>query len=237
MANHQDDDLPMDDLRGDDQPVDGRSDAERAFPTADEWLALPPPKVAPEFVDRTLARLRDVGLVAPAPPDADAAPALPPSLLAHLPAPAPSPRFVERALRAVQQDRADRWRRLLLRYDAPVPTPDFVARTLAALRREPTASAHRSRHGVWLALATAAAAALLLVLRPGRPAAALRALLAELPATAAVAHSPAVLSSLLAADDWVDGKANDRAADWRDGGPLRAADGGRLWFELAEARR
>lgn len=229
MASHQDDDLPRDD-----PPVDPRSDGERAFPTVafptvDEWLTLPPPKVAPEFVDRTLARLRDVGLVAAAPPDADAAPALPPELLAHLPAPAPSPRFVERALQAVQQDRADRWRRLLLRYDAPVPTPDFVARTLAALRREPTASAHRSRHGVWLWLATAAAAALLLVLRPGRPAAALRALLAELPATAAVAHSPAVLSSLLAADD--------RAADWADGGPLRAADGGRLWFQDAEARR
>lgn len=179
----------------DDDQVDERERERAPFPPEAGWLDLPPPPIGDDFVGRTIARLRDAGALAPAAASERDDDVLPRELLAALQPPAPQPDFVASTFAAVQRQRADQWRRLLLRYDAPAPTPDFVNRTLLALR--PMAKSRRRwPHVAWLALATAAAVMLLAVLRPERPAFALRTLLADAP-TSAAAHSPALLSHVL----------------------------------------
>lgn len=169
------------------------------FPPERDWLELAPPPIGADFVGRTLARLRDAGLLAPGTPEA-AAPELPQGLLATHAPPPPAADFVERTWQRIRADRADRWRRLLLRYEAPLPRADFVDRTLAALRG--TAAPRRrilprlSASG-WVA-AVAAAVLLLVALWPQRRAGSLRTVIATAPAAAAYAQSPVLLSHLLA---------------------------------------
>src|SRR5262245_45728375 len=166
----------MDDPRRDDRrPLDDPEGP--PFPPEAGWLELEPPPVGDDFVGRTLARLKHVGIVAPGDDAAeleaaedDSGQLLRPDLLAQLRAPAPSRAFVDRALGRGMRARADAWSRLLLRYDAPEPTPDFVARTLAALAPLPRRAGGRLRRFALVLLPLAAAAALLLLLRPQRPA-------------------------------------------------------------------
>ena len=169
----------------------------RAFPSEPEWLALPTPPVADDFVARTLAALqqdRAAGMPAAGePPAADgetdtntggavAGHLLTPNLLRHFAPPEPTTDFVARTLRAVQDDRRARWRELLARHVAPEPTPEFVARTLRALandhaapssaRRAGTRSATRWPTARWLPpllLAAATVTALVLLQQPPAP--------------------------------------------------------------------
>ncbi len=214
------------------------------FPPESGWLDAEPPSFGEDFVGRTLARLRDVGLVAAAADGTTDVPAglsseqrsgLPADLLAKFVAPAPTPGFVDRALAAVNTDRADRWRRLLLRYDAPDPTPDFVARTMAALRPAPTIARFRPLRVAFTLLAAASVAGLLLWLVPRPPAHSLRQLLASAAPARAASQSPALLSHLLAAPQRSDATAFDGDADSADA-PLPVA-GDWLWLAHAEARR
>lgn len=101
----------------------------RTFPGEAEWLSLPPPPIAPDFAERTLAALREQA------GDGGDLP-LPRELLAAHRAPEPSREFAARTLQALADDRAARWRELLARHVAPEPSPEFVARTLAALARD-----------------------------------------------------------------------------------------------------
>jgi hypothetical protein len=196
-------------------------DPEAAFRGESEWLELPPPEVAPGFVDRTLAALADAGLVAAAPPFADEP--LPQELLAGHAPPPPSRGFVDRALQRVQRDRAEHWRELLLRYESPAPTHDFVARTLRALAGAPRR--RRSFPRRWPLPALLAAAAALLLWFAIRPQAPLHELAAAAPPSAAWAHSPALLTHLLARQQPA-------------GSPFQVAgDGAWLWLAAAEARR
>jgi hypothetical protein len=171
---------------------------EPEFPGEREWLLLPPPEVQPEFVDRTLARLRDARLLRPASDDGAAGPPLPPELLAAHATPPPRRDFVARALERAQRDRAADLRRLLLRYETALPTADFVDRTLRALR----ADAPRRRFVFpWrgLGVPLLAAAALLFLLRPQPDPDALRPFARAAAPALAVAYGPTVLGRLLAA--------------------------------------
>lgn len=163
----------------------------RAFPNEAEWLSLPAPPVADDFVARTLAALQQDRAAEPAaasePAAADAGGGvaghlLTPDLLRHFAPPEPTADFVARTLRAVQDDRRTRWRELLARHVAPEPTPEFVARTLRALaddRPGPTTVRRAGRWslGRWSAarwlppLLLAAATVAALVLLQARPAA------------------------------------------------------------------
>jgi len=212
------------------------------FPPEAGWLELEPPPVGDDFVGRTLARLKHVGLVGAGddtadleatgldPADDDSGQQLRPDLLAQLRAPTPSRAFVDRTLARVTRDRADAWSRLLLRYDAPEPTPDFVARTLRALAPLPARAGGRLRRLALVLLPLAAAAALLLLLRPQREAWALRDYVAtSIATTTAPAQSPALLSHLLAA-----AAATPRANAEL---PVLPPDGAWLWLAAAEGRR
>jgi hypothetical protein len=224
-----------------DRPIE-RNAPIAPFPPEDGWLDLEPPTVGADFVGRTLAVLRDAGVLdaaADAGSDHGDGDPLPSELMATYRVPPAGANFVERTLQHAQQARADQWRRLLLRYDAPAPTADFVARTLAALQTaRPPGARSRSRSGArpWgpVLLAAAAAALLLVLLRPARQEPLLRELVADadlaLAPSLAVSRSPAVLSHLLAAID--DAGAGDRGAL-----PVHPADGGWLWLAAAEAGR
>lgn len=103
----------------------------RTFPREDEWLALPPPPITADFVERTLAALSPAG----APDDAALAaqPSLPANVLDAFAPPTAAADFVARTVAAVGDDRRNRWREVLAKHVAPEPAPEFVARTLAAL--------------------------------------------------------------------------------------------------------
>ena len=106
----------------------------RPFPSEAEWLELPPPPFAGDFVARTLAALRqDREPSADGPRDEPAGHLLSADQLAAFEVPEPSVDFVARTLRAVQEDRRARWQELLAKYVSPEPSPEFVARTLRAL--------------------------------------------------------------------------------------------------------
>jgi hypothetical protein len=112
------------------------------FPAEDEWLELPAPRIRPGFVDATLARvLADAAERTSGDTEAPGAapPELPAGLLAAFAAPAPSAGFVDKVATAVQRDRAEGWRELLLHYESPEPSPEFVARTMRALGSRPAA--------------------------------------------------------------------------------------------------
>jgi len=126
------------------------------FPSEAEWLDLPPPPIAPDFVARTVAAVLAAGNAA----GPEGGPSR--EQLASFAPPEPSPDFVARTLQAVRQDRVRRWRELLARYVAPEPSPAFVARTLRALADRPvatggTAAAARRRRWTGPLLAAAAA--------------------------------------------------------------------------------
>jgi len=169
------------------------------FPGEEDWLLLPVPDVQPEFVDRTLARLRDAGLLRPVADDGASGPALPPELLAAHATPPPRRDFVERVLESTQRDRAADLRRLVLRYETALPTADFVERTLRALR---AAAPQRRSAFPWrgLGVPLLAAAALLFLLRPQPDRDALRPFARAAEPALAVAYGPTVLGRLLAAD-------------------------------------
>jgi hypothetical protein len=207
---------------------------ERAgFPSETDWLGLPPPPIADDFVVRVLDRLQHAGLVAGELPANDldpndpgeAAVDLPPGLLASY-APSPvRPDFVARTLARIQRDQAERWRELLLRYESPDPTPDFVGRTLRALASDsrPPATARRLPRPLTLGMLAAAAATVLWLLLPEQSSP-LAEFVAGAPASSAYAHSPTLLTHVLA------------AANAPDAVPALAADAGWLWLATAEAR-
>lgn len=124
------------------------------FPGEHEWLSLPAPPVAADFVARTLFALaedrRAAGGRDPIEVDAEEVDSENPEsedpdagdlglsaaqLATFSPAP-PSPDFVDRTLRRLDDDRRTRWQEMLARYVAPEPSPAFVQRTLAALAEE-----------------------------------------------------------------------------------------------------
>lgn len=157
----------------------------RPFPSEAEWLSLPAPPVADDFVARTLAALQQDRQSRPAEPAAAEAETddgggvaghlLTPDLLRHFAPPEPTTDFVARTLRAVQDDRRSRWRELLARHVAPEPTPEFVARTLRALAEDRSGPATVRRSWSlqrWLPpLLLAAATVTALVLLQSQPAA------------------------------------------------------------------
>ncbi len=143
----------------------------RSFPSESEWMNLPAPPIADDFVARTLAALRETArhetdqhgtnLRSDQPEVATEGAAegtvvghlLTPDLLAAFKAPEPSKDFVARTLQAVQDDRRSRWRDLLAKYVAPEPSPEFVARTLRALANDgnlsPRPAARSGAHAPW----------------------------------------------------------------------------------------
>jgi hypothetical protein len=143
----------------------------RSFPSESEWMDLPAPPIADDFVARTLAALRETArhetdqhgtnLRSDQPEVATEGAAegtvvghlLTPDLLAAFKAPEPSKDFVARTLQAVQDDRRSRWRDLLAKYVAPEPSPEFVARTLRALANDgnlsPRPAARSGAHARW----------------------------------------------------------------------------------------
>lgn len=167
-------------LHGDDEflewnEIEGTFEG-RAFPGESEWMNLPAPPIADDFVARTLAALRATAQPEtnlhdtdwhdknrasdqPAPANEGAAEGnvvghlLTPDLLAAFKAPEPTEDFVARTLRAVQNDRRSRWRDLLAKYVAPEPSPEFVARTLRALaddgNRSPRPAARAGAPARW----------------------------------------------------------------------------------------
>jgi hypothetical protein len=177
------------------------------FPGEDEWLLLPPPGIRPGFVDATLARvLADAAERAVGDPEAAGtdAPELPAGLLAAYAVPGPSRGLVDRIAGAVQRDRAESWRELLLQYETPEPSPEFVARTVRALRsgapaRSPLPFLRRT------AMVTALAAAALIVVAvlwpqpPRGPQSLQAAALQEVPAASAAAYSPTPIAALVRA--------------------------------------
>ncbi len=171
----------------------------RAFPSESEWLDLQlshdeeAELLTADFVDRTMAALRDPG------PDV---------LLAFAP-PAPSADFVARTVAALQADRRDRWRELLARYVAPEPSREFVARTLQALadgrvaepRSAATATGTRPRSWLrsWsLPLLAAAAVIVALLWQPRETRTSLEISAAgAVPVALGPAHAPSPLPALL----------------------------------------
>jgi hypothetical protein len=129
--------------------------------------------------------------------------------LAHA-APEPAPDFAARTVRAARDDRQHRWQQLLAQYVAPAPSAAFVARTLAALQRVesgdevPLGSAPPRRTTSALrrlapGLALAAAAALLLWLRPTTNAPPLEVRVTQhLTPAHAAAHTASPLGAILA---------------------------------------
>lgn len=171
------------------------------FPAEHEWLDLTPPRIRPGFVDDTLARV----LADQAERTADAAPDLPADLLATFTVPDPSRSFVDSVAAAVQRDRAESWRELLLHYESPEPSAEFVARTMRALAtvpvaaRRPTLFLRRAMVGTVLA---AAAAILVAVLWPRPPAGSedlQTAAARSVPVAFAAAFSPSPIAALLRA--------------------------------------
>ncbi len=118
------------------------------FPTEQEWLTLPAPPIAADFVARTLAAVAaDLEQTRPRQESEDVEPELSPAQLATFGPDAPSPDFVDRTLRRLLDDRRDRWHELLARYVAPEPSPAFVQRTLAALAEVGPVMPRQEVHG------------------------------------------------------------------------------------------
>ncbi len=199
------------------------------FPSEAEWLAVPAPPFAEDFVERTLAAIVD-----------DAGAGREPDLglargrLAAFGPGEPSADFVERTLQRLRDDRRARWRALLARHVAPDPSPEFVQRTLAALARDRGAggrgqgAARRLRQVRFAALPLLAAAAAAVwfgwLRQPPAPPFEQR-IAATVDATFAHAEAASPLPALFA------------ALDRRDDGealPTGNADGHWLW---REARR
>jgi hypothetical protein len=141
---------------------------DHTFPSETEWLSLPVPDIAADFVERTLAA-RQFELAAE--DDGDVAGHLLTHyhLQAHA-APEPSADFVARTVRSVFADRQQRWREALAKYVTPEPSPTFVSKTLAALAKDhvppvPALGARRSRLRLWPLLALAASVAIVLAIR------------------------------------------------------------------------
>ena len=132
----QPDPMQPDPLQPDRHPAD--DPLQRPFPSEAEWLQLPLPSPTElphdpaAFTARTLAALRDDAALDQELRRLDRE--LPQMLLHSHAAPEPSPRFVQRTLAAIADERRARWQQLLARHVAPEPSPQFVARTLAALR-------------------------------------------------------------------------------------------------------
>lgn len=201
-----------------DGPADGAFPGHE-FPSEAEWLSLPVPEIAADFVDRTLAARQADPLAHgdQAPDDAavhgdlDLAGHLltPHHLQAHT-APEPSADFVARTVRTVLADRQQRWREALAKYVAPEPSPAFVSKTLAALAtdqplRNPVPPARRSPVWLWPLLAVAASVAAVLLLQERGPAP-LEHRLAEAARPAwsvgyATSPLPAILAELERAED------------------------------------
>lgn len=198
FGGSQADDSPADDCQA------GGAFAGREFPSEAEWLDLPVPEIAPDFVDRTLAA-RQLDLLAHADAEPDlAGHLLTPSHLAAHAAPEPSPDFVARTVRTVLADRHRRWRETLAKYVAPEPSPTFVSKTLAALAtdRGPAPAAPRGRRASdwhWPLLAIAASIAAVLLLRPPSQAPLEQRLAAEARPSLAVGYAASPLPAILAA--------------------------------------
>ncbi|MBK8098363.1 MAG: hypothetical protein IPK26_14735 [Planctomycetes bacterium] len=194
------------------------------FPDERDWLSLPAPEISPRFVDETVARI----LADRRWPEPENEPAsLPQAALAAFAPPAASPDFVASTLATVQRDRHANWRSLLARYVAPEPSPDFVRRTLRALQREqpaPVTARHPLRL-LTLALTAAAAVLLAIAIWPTPRGRTLEgALVAALPADAAMRLSPAPVATLVSLTDTANDPfalphvVPDRAARWRQRG-------------------
>ncbi len=137
---------PHDDDR--DREPDAQNEHEtcegRAFPSEAEWLDLPPPPFAEDFVARTMAALQQDR----EPVSEIAGHLLTAPQLAAFTAPEPSADFVARTLRAIQDDRRARWQELLAKYVSPEPSPEFVAQTLRALAADrPSGALHGDPQG------------------------------------------------------------------------------------------
>jgi len=178
----------------------------RHFPSETEWLSLPGPPITADFVERTMAALREGPAWHENGSAGEAGDPVTADLLAAFAAPPPTRDFAARTLRALQDDRAARWRELLARYVAPDPSPDFVARTLAALAR-PADTADprplpRRTAGVWawpLLMLAALAAVVVLLQEPIRAPVELRIAEQVRPALAhayAASPLPAVLAEI-----------------------------------------
>lgn len=141
--------------RDGDQPHDGdgpdfdwrQAGAAGPFPSEAEWLTLPPPPFADDFVARTLGALADdaatddVAHLGEEPSDderldADLDLGLSKAQLATFAPDPPSADFVADTLIRLDADRRQRWQEMLARYVAPEPSPRFVQRTLDALAEE-----------------------------------------------------------------------------------------------------
>ncbi|MEC7583618.1 MAG: hypothetical protein VYE77_04815 [Planctomycetota bacterium] len=186
--------------------MSGQSDEQHMeFPSEEGWLDLTPPDISPDFVDRTLASLRQADLLADAGADRpDTAASAPHDVAAEVLAehqvPPVSEGFVDKTLARISQDREDKWRRTLLRYEAPEPTPAFVERTLAALKtEEPSGRVIPGRFTRRMTLATTAAALLVFLSWPQNPASPMSDMMTSAPSGLAWSHSPSALSHLLPA--------------------------------------
>lgn len=177
------------------------------FPPEANWLDAMPPEVSPEFVGRTIARLRDVGLVAE-----DARREADERALARLDLPraeldaegpdGPSPSFVDAVMAEWRLLRDAPLQEALPHYRVPAPSAEFVATTLRALQPA-------RRHRLRLLLAPAAvlaavAAALLVWVSLRREVASPEAALAQAVGIGAPADGPTLLGALLAAREYDD---------------------------------
>lgn len=197
-------------------------DAVRRFPSEDEWLDLPAPDLsddgsepqpsfAESFADRVMqARKDELELDAElAQLDKD----LPNELLQQFGAPDPSAAFVDDTVKAVMNDRRQRWQQMLSRYVAPEPSPEFVSRTLAALNegkatggapdatpRLPhrTGPRPRSNWPVFSLVAAAAAAMLWVLLTDAAPAPLELRMADRAPQAVAYASATSPMSAILA---------------------------------------
>lgn len=198
------------------------------FPPESTWLDASPPDIAPDFVGRTLARLRDVSLVAP---EARAAHDermlarldLPREVLdADVPPPA-SPGFVDGVLAGLRRQREEELTGALHAYRVPEPSPEFVARTLAALRvqhRRPVLRFVRSRTALVAAVLLAALSLVLRGLADERPSE------SHIAATVAVgipSGGPSLLAALVQA---AERDADDLPLLAADASPWAVAPGG-----------
>lgn len=160
MASHRDE------HHGDERNWDPQPEGAAApFPREDEWLQLPPPPFAAEFLERTLLALQmqrleddwaspihasDEDAAADLDPDTDLDPdslQIGPSreqLQAFAPD-APRPEFVAHTVARLQVDRRQRWQEMLARHIAPDPSPQFVQRTLDALAADRPAGSRDAR--------------------------------------------------------------------------------------------